>query len=109
MFWTQMMTLTSDHSVSEWSARTLMTRQGWTAVASLRQLHSPSAKTSVLAHAVFDGPICWFFLNMLEFKFHTIEFHKSEFQHIESKTGINSMFNFTQHVIDIQHVENKAC
>ena len=42
-----------------------------------------------------------------ESEFQHVE-RKIEFQHVEGKTGINSMFIFTQHVIDIQHVRNKT-
>ena len=53
-----------------------------------------SAKTAVTQHAIFHGLTCYFFFNMLEFKFWGTEFHLA-------CLNTNNMLKTKQHVIDI--------
>jgi hypothetical protein len=60
------------------------------------QSHDPlaSAKTAVTQHAIFHGLTCYFFFNMLEFKYRRDEINLGFW-------NINNMLKTKQHVIDI--------
>ena len=72
-----------------------------------------SAKTSVLAHAVFQGFTCRNFFNMPEFKFYPerISFiQNGMFQVKNEQTArsiLNSMLKIRHVEIGIRHVENR--
>ena len=78
-----------------------------------RRLRLPSAKTSVLAHAVFQGFTCRNFFNMPEFKFgqKRISFiQNGMFEVKNEKTAcsiLNSMLKIRHVEIGIRHVENR--
>ena len=72
-----------------------------------------SAKTSVLAHAVFQGFTCRNFFDMPEFKFHLVAkifVQNSMFQAKNEQTAcsiLNSMLKIRHVEISIRHVENR--